>query len=204
VALSITVIWLGISAGGLLGLAWFRDDLTRSFFVVFMLLGFGVFVSSVIGLIWLIVLPWSRKQPKVGLVMARFDKMGERPVAQRLGDGARDTLQKLGIPSRNIVSLEVAGAWELPWGASRLIQAGCQGVVATAVVMKGETHHFTSVVDGAIQGLMQLQVDTGVPVGNAVLAVSHWDQAVARSRAGANAGSQAAQAVVESLRSEIR
>ncbi len=204
VAISITVIWLGISGIGLVGLVWFRDDQTVSFFIVFFLAGFGVFISSGIGLIWLIVLPWSRKEPKVGLVMAQFDKLGEKPVAGRLGEGASDTLIELGILPRNIIRLEVAGAWELPWGASRLIQAGCQGVVATAVVMQGETHHFTSVVEGAIQGLMQLQVDTGVPVGNAVLAVSDWEQAVARSRVGSNAGSQAAQAVVEALRSEIR
>ena len=204
VALSITVIWLGISGLGLVGLVWFRDDLTVSFFIVFMLLGLGVFVSSVIGMVWLILLPWSKKLPKIGLVIAQFDKVGAQPVAQQLGEGALDTLGKLGIPAHHIVSLEVAGAWELPWGASRLIQAGCQGVVATAVVMQGETHHFTSVVDGAIQGLMQLQVDTGVPVGNAVLAVSDWEQAVARSRAGSNAGAQAAAAVVEALRSEIK
>lgn len=203
VAISITFIWLGISALGLVGLAWFRDDLNWSFFVVFILAGFGVFVSSLIGLIWLIVLPWARKEPKVGLVMALFDKVGEQPVAERLGEGARETLEQLGILPRNIVRLEVAGAWELPWGASRLIQAGCQGVVATAVVMRGETHHFNSVVDGAVQGLMKLQVDTGVPVGNAVLAVSDWEQAVARSRPESNAGSQAALAVVEALRSEI-
>ncbi len=204
VAISITFIWLGISGTGLLGLAWFRDDLTQSFFVVFMLTGFGVFVSSLMGLVWLIVLPWARRQPKVGLVMARYDKVGEHPVAERLGEGACDTLQELGILPQNIVRLDVAGAWELPWGASRLIQAGCQGVVATAVVMRGETHHFQSVVDGAIQGLMKLQVDTGVPVGNSVLAVSDWEQAVVRSQPGSNAGSQAARAVVEALRSEIR
>ena len=203
VAISITVIWLGISAAGLVGLVWFREDLAQSFFVVFMVAGFGVLVSSVIGLVWLIVLPWSRKQPKVGLVMAKFDKMGEQPVAGRLAEGASRTLQELGILPGNIVRLEVAGAWELPWGASRLIQAGCQGVVATAVVMQGETHHFQSVVDGAIQGLMQLQVETGVPVGNAVLAVTEWEQAVARSQPGSNAGSQAARALVEAVRSEI-
>lgn len=203
VAISITVIWLGVSGLVLVGLVVFRDNLTHSFLVVFLLAGFGLFVSSGIGLIWLIVLPWSRKQPKVGLVMARFDKVGEAPVAEVLGEGASRTLEEMGILPQNIVRLSVAGAWELPWGASRLIQAGCQGVVATAVVMRGETHHFHTVVDGAIQGLMQLQVDTGVPVGNAVLAVTDWEQAVARSRPGANAGAQAAQAVVEALRSEI-
>lgn len=204
VAISITIIWLGISALALVGLVWARDDLATSFLVVFGLAGFGVLVSSVIGLAWLIVLPWARREPKVGLVTALYNKDGSVPVADRLGEGARQALIEVGIMPRNIVRLDVAGAWELPWGASRLIQAGCQGVVATGVVMQGETHHFRSVVDGAVQGLIQLQVDTGVPVGNAVLAVSDWEQAVARSEPGANAGAQAATAVVEALRSEIR
>ena len=204
VAISITVIWLGTSAIGLVGLLYIRDNLGWSFFLVFVLAGLGVFVSSLIGLGWLIVLPWARKEPKVGLVIARYDKVGGVPVAERLGQGARETLEEMGILSKNIVQLDVAGAWELPWGASRLIQAGCQGVVATAVVLQGETHHFQSVVDGAVQGLIQLQVDTGVPVGNSVLAVSEWEQAVARSKQGSNAGSQAARAVVDALRSEIR
>lgn len=202
--MSITIIWVAISALALVGLVWARDDLARSFLVVFGLAGFGVLASSVIGLAWLIVLPWARREPKVGLVTALYNKDGSVPVAGRLGEGARQTLIEMGILPRNIVRLDVAGAWELPWGASRLIQAGCQGVVATGVVMQGETHHFRSVVDGAVQGLIQLQVDTGVPVGNAVLAVSDWEQAVVRSEPGANAGAQAAQAVVEALRSEIR
>jgi 6,7-dimethyl-8-ribityllumazine synthase len=204
VAISITVIWLGISTLALGGLAWARDDLALSFLVVFGLAGFGVLVSSVIGLAWLIVLPWARREPKVGLVTALYNKDGSVPVADLLGDGARKSLIETGIKPTNIVQLDVAGAWELPWGASRLIQAGCQGVVATGVVMEGETHHFRSVVDGAVQGLIQLQVDTGVPVGNAVLAVSRWEQAVARSEPGNNAGALAARAVVEALRSEIR
>ena len=203
VAISITIIWLGISAAGMVGLLFLRDDLEWSFFLVFVLAGAGVFISSLIGLGWLIMLPWARKEPKVGLVMARFDKVGSAPVSERLGQGARETLEELGILPENIVRLDVAGAWELPWGASRLIQAGCQGVVATAVVLQGETHHFQSVVEGAVQGLIHLQVETGVPVGNAVLAVSDWEQAVARSEPGSNAGAQAARAVVEALRSEI-
>lgn len=203
-AISITLIWLGMSALAIGGLIWAWDDLGRSFLVVFGLAAIGVFVSSVIGLGWLIVLPWARREPKIGMVMALFDKVGGVPVSERLGEGARQTLIDMGILPENIVRLDVAGAWELPWGASRLIQAGCQGVVATAVVMQGETHHFHSVVDGAVQGLIQLQVETGVPVGNAVLAVTEWEQAVVRSRADSNAGSQAARAVVQALRSEIR
>ena len=203
VAISITIIWLGASAAGLAGLLYLRDDLEWSFFLVFLLAGAGVFASSVIGLAWLIMLPWARREPTVGLVMARFDKVEGIPVSERLGEGARETLEEMGILPKNILQLEVAGAWELPWGASRLIQAGCQAVVATAVVVRGETHHFQSVVDGAVQGLIQLQVETGVPVGNAVLAVSDWEQAVARSQPGSNAGAQAARAVVNALRSEI-
>ncbi len=203
VAISITIVWVGVSAVGLVGLLYFRDDLEWSFFLVFLLAGAGVLISSLIGLGWLIVLRWARRDPTVGLVMARFDKVEGTPVSQRLGQGARKTLEELGILPQNILELEVAGAWELPWGASRLIQAGCQAVVATGVVARGETHHFQSVVEGAVQGLIQLQVETGVPVGNAVLAVSDWEQAVARSQPGSNAGSQAARAVVNALRSEI-
>ena len=203
VAISMTIVWLGISAVGLVGLLYLRDDLEWSFFLVFLLAGVGVFISSLIGLGWLVMLPWGRREPTVGLVMARFDKVESAPVSERLGQGARETLEEMGIPRKNILQLEVAGAWELPWGASRMIQAGCQGVVATGVVLRGETHHFRSVVEGAVQGLIQLQIETGVPVGNAVLAVSDWEQAVARSQPGANAGAQAARAVVNALRSEI-
>ena len=203
VAISITTVWLGVSAVGLGGLLYFRDDLEWSLFLLFLPAGAGVFITSLIGIGWLIMLPWARREPTVGLVMARFDKVEGAPVSEQLGQGARETLEELGILAENILELEVAGAWELPWGAGRLIQAGCQAVVATGVVVRGETHHFNSVVDGAVQGLIQLQVQTGVPVGNAVLAVSDWEQAVARSRPGANAGAQAARAVVNALRSEI-
>ncbi len=204
IANSRAAIFLPSSAGVLAVLLYFRGDLEGSLFNVFIAAAAGVLVGSLIGVLVLTKLPRARKRPKVGLVVARFNKMESDPVAERLGEGARQALEELGVPPANIVRLDVPGAWELPWGARRLIQEGCQGVVATAVVLQGETRHFESVVEGAIQGLIHLQVETGVPVGNGVLAVSDWEQAQVRSRPGSNLGAQAARAVMECLRAEIR
>ena len=204
VAISITIVWLGISAVGLVGLLYLRDDLEWSFFLVFLLAGAGVFISSLIGLGWLVMLPWGRREPTVGLVMARFDKVESAPVSERLGQGARETLEEMGIPPQEHPATGGRRGLGTSLGRRPDDPGGLPGGGgATGVVLRGETHHFRSVVEGAVQGLIQLQIETGVPVGNAVLAVSDWEQAVARSQPGANAGAQAARAVVNALRSEI-
>ncbi len=129
---------------------------------------------------------------KVGVAIARFNAVITRPLAE----GAIEVFERSGVET--IVRVEVAGALELPLAALRLFESGCEGVVAVGAVIKGETDHYRIVADESARGLGNVALQFGRPVGNAVLTVKKFEQAVERSLPGpANKGREAAEAVLE-------
>lgn len=54
-------------------------------------------------------------------------------------------------------------------------------IIAVGVLIKGETMHFEYIAESTCQGLMRVQLDTGVPVILGVLTVLTEDQAKARA-----------------------
>ncbi|MEY4741336.1 MAG: hypothetical protein RL672_86 [Actinomycetota bacterium] len=75
----------------------------------------------------------------------------------------------------------VPGAFELPLGAQKAIDAGADAVIALGVVIQGDTPHFDYVCAGATDGLMRVQLDSGVPVGFGLLTVDTEQQALDRA-----------------------
>ncbi|OEU92127.1 6,7-dimethyl-8-ribityllumazine synthase [Streptomyces abyssalis] len=77
--------------------------------------------------------------------------------------------------------LRVPGSFELPVAARALARAGYDAVVALGVVIRGGTPHFDYVCQGVTQGLTQVGVETGVPVGFGVLTCDNEEQALDRA-----------------------
>nr|WP_205380060.1 6,7-dimethyl-8-ribityllumazine synthase [Streptomyces sp. SID7805] len=100
-------------------------------------------------------------------------------VMDGLVDGALRALADLGIDEPTL--LRVPGAFELPVVAKVLAGRGYDAVVALGVVVRGGTPHFEYVCQGVTQGLTQVAVDTGVPVGFGVLTVDDEQQALDRA-----------------------
>ena len=75
----------------------------------------------------------------------------------------------------------VPGAFELPLGAQKAIDAGADAVIALGVVIQGDTPHFDYVCAGATDGLMRVQLDSGIPVGFGLLTVNTEQQALDRA-----------------------
>jgi 6,7-dimethyl-8-ribityllumazine synthase len=121
---------------------------------------------------------------RFGVVAARFN---EKQV-QRLLDGALETLHRQGAAQDAIEVLWVPGSLELPlaakWLASRRTAGGqgpaCHAVLAFGVIIQGETEHFRLVADQCARGLLEVSLETGVPVLNGVLACYDAGQADAR------------------------
>ncbi|KAG6014589.1 hypothetical protein E4U43_006369 [Claviceps pusilla] len=86
-----------------------------------------------------------------------------------------------------------------PASSSRAFDA----IIAVGVLIKGETMHFEYIADAVSQGLMRVQLDTGVPVIFGVLTVLTEEQAKARAGMGGpdgkshNHGEDWGQAAVE-------
>lgn len=75
----------------------------------------------------------------------------------------------------------VPGAFELPLGARRAIDAGAEAVVALGVVIQGDTPHFDYVCQAATDGLNRVQLDSDVPIGFGLLTVNTEKQALDRA-----------------------
>lgn len=129
----------------------------------------------------------------VGIVSARWNE----DIVDRLVAGARRAVEATGATSSEI---SAPGAFELPFAVRTLIESGrVDCVVALGAVIRGETTHYEMVSQGCAEGIMQVQLATGVPVGMGVLTVEDHDQAMARSApaGGHNVGEEATLAAID-------
>lgn len=111
--------------------------------------------------------------------------------------GAERALQKAGNNEYEI--WRVPGAFELPLGAQKAIDAGADAVIALGVVIQGDTPHFDYVCAGATDGLMRVQLDSGIPIGFGLLTVDTEQQALDRAglpESREDKGAEAAEAAV--------
>ena len=134
---------------------------------------------------------------RIALLAARFNDL----VVERLITGARDALVRHGVDEDALTLVRAPGAFELPLTAEKLAASGrYAAIVALGCVIRGDTAHFDYVAGGAANGLMQVSLDHGIPVGFGVLTTNTLEQALERAggKAG-NKGADAALAVIEQL-----
>ncbi len=77
--------------------------------------------------------------------------------------------------------VRVPGSFELPVAAARAAASGADAVVALGVVIRGGTPHFDYVCSAATQGLTDVAIASGVPVGFGVLTCDDEQQALDRA-----------------------
>jgi 6,7-dimethyl-8-ribityllumazine synthase len=128
----------------------------------------------------------------IAVVVSRFNE----DVSKRLLRGALGALEERGVQDPDVYW--VPGALELPVTALTLAEkGGHDAIVCLGCVIRGETFHFEIVAGQAAAGIMQVQLDTGVPVTFGVLTTEDRDQAFARSGPKNNKGAEAADAAIE-------
>lgn len=119
-------------------------------------------------------------------------------VVQPMLAAARATLAGAGVAADDIEAVEVPGAWELPLAAAHLAdREEVVAVVALGCVVRGDTRHFEHVADECARGLMTVQLTSGVPVANGVLAVERYEDA--QARAGGALGNKGEEAALAAL-----
>src|SRR6202521_3543351 len=129
---------------------------------------------------------------RVAVVVSRFNE----EVSKRLLRGALGALEEHGLQEPDV--FWVPGSLELPVTALALAEGGNHGaIVWLGCVIRGETHHVEVVENQAAAGIMQVQLDTGVPVTFGVLTTEDKEQALARSGPKNNKGAEAAEAAIE-------
>ena len=86
-----------------------------------------------------------------------------------------EEMGKLGWPVSSIDFFELPGAFEIPLHAKVLAKTGkYAGIVASGLVVDGGIYRHDFVAQSVISALMQVQLDTEVPVFSAVLTPHHF------------------------------
>ena len=134
---------------------------------------------------------------RVAIVWSRFN---EELVRQLLTACDRQ-LVELGVPADNIDVVSVPGALEIPLALQTLAleRRGLAGrrydaLVALGCVVRGETFHFEVVATESARGILDVQLETGIPVANGVLTTENEAQAAERAPV---KGAEAARVAVE-------
>ena len=81
------------------------------------------------------------------------------------------------VPPDAVDIYDVPGAFEIPLHAQRLARSGrYAAIVGCALVVDGGIYRHDFVAHAVIDGLMRVQLDTGVPVISAVLTPHHFHE----------------------------
>jgi 6,7-dimethyl-8-ribityllumazine synthase len=86
-------------------------------------------------------------------------------------------MEKLGFPRDSVDIYTVPGAYEIPLHAKRLAMSGrYRGIVACGFVVNGGIYRHDFVAHAVIHGLMQVQLETEIPVFSMVLTPLHFHE----------------------------
>lgn len=128
---------------------------------------------------------------KVGIVMSRFNL----PVCEGLLSACVAELKRLGVADGDMTIATCPGALEIPLILQNMANSGkYDALVALGAVIRGETYHFEVVSNDSCRAIMEVQLDTGVPIANGILTCETDEQAEVRMQP---KGSDCAQAAVE-------
>ncbi len=100
---------------------------------------------------------------------------------------------------KNIVNIEVPGAFEIPVSISKIARK-YDGFVAVGCIIKGQTANFDLISQAITNGIMQISINEKKPIGNAVLTCFNKNQSKDRFMRGA----EAAKAVIAVLKNESK
>jgi 6,7-dimethyl-8-ribityllumazine synthase len=118
---------------------------------------------------------------RLGIVASRFNE----EISGKLLAGAKAEAQKLKL---DFEVHSVPGALEIPLALQWLAQSGrYDALVAVGCVVRGDTYHFDIVANESARGVMDVSLESGVPVANGILTTEDEAQANARLDKGAEA-----------------
>lgn len=133
---------------------------------------------------------------KIAIVISKFNE----DITKGMLKGALETLTKNKIREKNIQTIWVPGAFEIPLACQKLAQTKkYDGLIALGCVIKGDTDHYRYISGESIRGVMDVMLKTNLPIGMGIITTNNLKQAKDRSGAKNNKGAEAAQAVLEMI-----
>lgn len=141
---------------------------------------------------------------RIAIVVSKFNEI----VTQHLVNGAVSTLKQFGVKEDQIDIYWVPGAFEIGFISKKLIDKKYyDGIMTLGAVIKGETDHYSMIIQNVTNAVMQLNLKGIIPITFGILTTENIEQALQRAglKAG-NEGSSTAQSLLEmiSLNNQIK
>lgn len=137
----------------------------------------------------------SGKDGIFGIVVAEWNSQ----ITEQLLAGAIKTLEENEVEEKDIYIQYVPGSFELPFGASKLLdKKRFDAVICLGCVIQGETRHFDFICDAVSHGIMEVSLKKDIPVIFGVLTTNTLEQA--KARAGGELGNKGVEAAVTALK----
>lgn len=117
----------------------------------------------------------------------------------KLVEGATDAIVRLGGEETAIEIFKVPGAFEIPMLAQKVAASKkYSAVICVGAIIRGQTPHFDFIAGESSGGILNVALQTGVPVLNGIITADTLEQAIDRAgvKAG-NKGFEAATAAIE-------
>jgi 6,7-dimethyl-8-ribityllumazine synthase len=130
---------------------------------------------------------------RIAIAAARFNGALVDALLARV----RERLSAAGVRAKNVFVVRVPGSNELPLASRLLIDRGrLDAVIALGVIIRGATMHFELIANASANGLMDVALDSRVPVVNGVIVAENAAQARARCAGRIDRGAEFADAAV--------
>ncbi len=108
----------------------------------------------------------ARRAPRVALICSLW----HADIVDQCKNSVLREFERSEVPADAVEVFNVPGAFEIPLHAQRLAQSGrYDAIVACGLVVNGGIYRHEFVAAAVIDGLMRVQLDSGVPVLSAVL-----------------------------------
>ena len=115
---------------------------------------------------------------RIGIIRTRWNDEH----VTNLVDGAKKALKECNVEEDNIFETSVPGSFELPLAAKYLALSGTVDAIITAgVLIKGDTMHFEYICDATSKAIMNVGIQTNIPVVFGVLTCLNEEQVKKRS-----------------------
>lgn len=115
---------------------------------------------------------------KIGVIYTSWNN----DIVGQLHTRCLDALRDGGVYSKDVISIEVPGSFELPVAAQYLLKKKkVDAVVALGCLIKGETMHFEYICSSVSNGLQQVALENGKSVVFGVLCCLNEKQAQVRA-----------------------
>ena len=114
---------------------------------------------------------------RIGIVQSRFNE----PVVAGMLSACVAELQRCGVSPESIDHVSVPGALEIPVVLQTMAHTQkYDALIAIGAVIRGDTYHFEVVSNESCRGVMDVTLETGMPIANGILTVDTDQQAMAR------------------------